>query len=116
MAVELGVDTYTSNETLQQVLNGIEWASIGGSTLGVTWFVTGNPEADMALNTRVAWKQTCSSSGGSAIDLETVFLHENGHVAGLDHTDRTDSVMYPSYQTPRCALTEYDKASMANLY
>jgi hypothetical protein len=45
-----------------------------------------------------------------------VFLHENGHVAGLDHTNRTDSVMYPSYQAPRCSLFAYDQAAMANLY
>ena len=97
--------------------NDVGWASIGGSTLGVTWFVTsGDPEADMALNTRFTWKQTCDSSGGSGIDLETVFLHENGHVAGLDHANRTDSVMYPSYQAPRCSLYSYDQAAMANLY
>jgi hypothetical protein len=96
--------------------NDVGWLSIGGNTLGVTWWVTGDPEADMALNTRFAWKQTCGSSGGSAIDLESVFLHENGHVAGLDHTNRTDSVMYPSYRAPRCTLYQYDKDAMANLY
>lgn len=120
-----GTDTSRCPSLVQQCagpqvtdgFNDVGWASIGGSTLGVTWFVTsGAPEADMALNTRFAWKQTCGSSGGSAYDLETVFLHENGHVAGLDHTNRTDSVMYPSYQVPRCDLYQYDKDAMANLY
>ena len=96
--------------------NDVGWASIGGNTLGITWSTISDPEADMALNTRFAWKDTCSSSGGSAYDVETVFLHENGHVAGLDHTNRTDSVMYPSYQAPMCDLTAYDRASIANLY
>ena len=96
--------------------NDVGWTSIGGSTLGVTWFTTSAPEADMALNTRFAWKSTCGSSGGSAYELETVFLHENGHVAGLDHANRTDSVMYPSYQSPRCTLFDYDRRSIANLY
>lgn len=120
-----GTDTSRCPSLVQQCtgpqvtdgFNDVGWASIGGSTLGVTWYVTsGDPEADMALNTRFSWKQTCSSSGGSAYDLETVFLHENGHVAGLDHANRTDSVMYPSYQAPRCTLFDYDKRAMANLY
>jgi hypothetical protein len=97
--------------------NDVGWLAIGGgSTLGVTWFTVSDPEADMALNTRFAWKNTCSSTGGNAFDVETVFLHENGHVAGLDHTNRTDSVMYPSYQSPRCTLFDYDRESIANLY
>ena len=96
--------------------NDVGWAGLSGTTLGVTWFTTSTPEADMALNTRFSWKSTCGSSGGSAYDVETVFLHENGHVAGLDHANRTDSVMYPSYQSPRCTLFDYDRRSMANLY
>jgi Matrixin len=96
--------------------NDVGWLPIGGSTLGVTWSTTRPTEADMALNTRFAWKNTCSSGGGNAVDIETVFLHENGHVAGIDHTNRTDSVMYPSYQSPRCALFPYDQRSIANLY
>jgi hypothetical protein len=95
--------------------NDVGWAALGGTTLGVTWFTASDPEADMALNTRFTWKSTCGS-GGSGYDVETVFLHENGHVAGLDHANRTDSVMYPSYQAPRCTLFDYDKRSIANLY
>jgi hypothetical protein len=96
--------------------NDVGWASLGGNTLGVTWFTSSTPEADMALNTSFTWKSTCGSGGGSGYDVETVFLHENGHVAGLDHARRTDSVMYPSYQAPRCTLFDYDKRSIANLY
>jgi matrixin len=96
--------------------NDVGWAGLGGTTLGVTWFTPSSPEADMALNTHFTWKNTCGTSGGSAYDVETVFLHENGHVAGLDHANRTDSVMYPSYQAPRCTLFDYDRRSIANLY
>jgi hypothetical protein len=93
----------------------VAWLGLGGSTLGVTWYTTSDPEADMALNTRFAWKGTCNSSG-NGYDVETVLLHENGHVAGLDHAPRTDSVMYPSYQSPQCSLYPYDERSLANLY
>jgi matrixin len=96
--------------------NDVGWAGLGGQTLGVTWFTPSSPEADMALNAHFAWKSTCGSSGGSGYDVETVILHENGHVAGLDHANRTDSVMFPSYQAPRCTLFDYDKRSLANLY
>lgn len=97
--------------------NDVGWLALGGSgTLGVTWSTTSPTEADMALNTRFAWKNTCDTGGGSGFDAETVFLHENGHVAGLDHARRTDSVMYPSYQSPRCDLFDYDRGSIANLY
>jgi len=95
--------------------NDVGWASIGGSTLGVTWWTTSNPEADMALNTRFAWTDTCTDSGNT-YDVESVFLHENGHVAGLDHTNNTQSVMYPSYQSARCTLFQYDRDAMAHLY
>jgi hypothetical protein len=95
--------------------NDVGWLALGGTTLGVTWYTASDPEADMALNSRFTWKNTCGSSG-SGYDVETVFLHENGHVAGLDHANRTDSVMYPSYQSPRCTLFDYDKRSIANLY
>jgi len=96
--------------------NDVGWLALSGSTtLGVTWSTSSPTEADMALNTRFTWKSTCSSSG-SGYDAETVFLHENGHVAGLDHAKRTDSVMYPSYQSPRCSLFDYDRRSIANLY
>lgn len=96
--------------------NDVGWLPLsGGSTLGVTWSTTSPTEADMALNTRFTWTSTCGA-GGSGFDAETVFLHENGHVAGLDHARRTDSVMYPSYQAPRCTLFDYDRRSIANLY
>jgi hypothetical protein len=95
--------------------NDVGWLPLsGGTTLGVTWFTTGNTEADMALSTRFTWNSTCAD--GSGFSAETVFLHENGHVAGLDHVDRTDSVMYPNYQSARCTLFQYDKDAMANLY
>ena len=95
--------------------NDVGWLPIGGNTLGVTWWVVGAPEADMALNTRFLWNDTCGDAA-AGLSVGTVFLHENGHVAGLDHTNETDSVMYPSYQRAMCSPTAYDQAAMAGLY
>jgi hypothetical protein len=62
--------------------------------LGVTWIALGsNPEADMAMNTTFAW----SDDGSTSLDIETVFLHEGGHVVGLGHSDVTTAVMYFQY-------------------
>ena len=84
-------------------------------TLGVTWSTSGTDEADMAINTRYTWTTGCTAPPG-AFDLESVYLHENGHVAGLGHSTDIDAVMYPSYQTARCALAQDDKNGLAALY
>ena len=95
--------------------NDVGWARLQNSTLGVTWSTSNVDEADMAINTRYAWTLGCTQQG-SAFDLQSVFLHENGHVAGLGHSTDSSAVMYPSYQTARCALAQDDKNGIAALY
>ncbi len=70
----------------------------------------------MALSTRYSWTTGCDPASTGAYDVETVLLHENGHVAGLDHSDDERAVMYPSYGGPRCALAEDDAAAVRTLY
>ena len=96
-------------------LNDVGWAQLANGTLGVTWSTSGRPEADMAINTRYAWSTGCVARP-NMYDLESVFLHENGHVAGLGHSTDTRAVMYPSYQTARCALAQDDRNGIAALY
>jgi hypothetical protein len=69
----------------------------------------------MAINTRYTWSTGCVNRAGQ-IDLETVLLHENGHVAGLGHSTDVTAVMYPSYQSARCTLAADDRAGIAALY
>jgi hypothetical protein len=95
--------------------NDVGWAALQNGTLGVTWSTSGRDEADMAINTRYRWNTGCTAVSGS-FDLQSVYLHENGHVAGLDHSTDTNAVMYPSYQTARCSLAADDRAGMAHLY
>ncbi len=92
--------------------NDVGWAKLGGNTLGVTWYSTTTDEADMALNTRYAW----SLDGVSGYDVETVFLHENGHVVGLGHSDDVDAVMYPRYQGAQKSLGDDDIEGTTYLY
>ena len=97
-------------------LNDVGWLDLGRCvarcTLGVTWYTTsGADEADMALNTRARWR-----TDGSNIDIETVMLHENGHVAGLGHSSSSAAVMYASYQGVRKDLSTDDMNGISALY
>ena len=95
--------------------NDVGWAQLSNGTLGVTWSTSSTDEADMAINTRYVWNTGCVNRTGS-YDLESVYLHENGHVAGLGHSSDINAVMYPSYQAARCTLAQDDKNGIAALY
>jgi Matrixin len=93
--------------------NDVQFMALGGCcTLGVTWYSTSRDEADMALNSKFRW----TTSGGSGYDLETVMLHENGHVAGLGHSSVSSAVMYAYYGGRRPALTSDDICAISTLY
>ncbi len=91
--------------------NDVAWLRMGGRTLGVTWYGTTTDEADMALNTRYNW-----DDDGSDIDVETVFLHENGHVVGLGHSNDAGSVLLPSYHGVDRDLGTDDEEGATFLY
>jgi hypothetical protein len=93
--------------------NDVGWRKIGGCcTLGVTWFGTTIDEADMALNTNFSW----ADDGVSDFDVETVFLHENGHVLGLGHSPVVGAVMEATYAGVRDTLHQDDEDGIAFLY
>jgi hypothetical protein len=96
--------------------NDVGWLPLPPNTLGVTWSTIGGwDEADMALSTRVPWSAGCTDIAGS-FDVQTVLLHENGHVAGLGHASSPSSVMYPSYLGARCSLGPLDQQAISALY
>jgi hypothetical protein len=100
--------------------NDVGWCDLGpghrvfGTTIGVTWYSTEIDEADMCLNnnSRVTW----SNNGTSDIDVQTVLLHENGHVAGIGHSEFQAAVMYASYQGVRRSLHGDDQNAITCLY
>jgi hypothetical protein len=93
--------------------NDVGWLAIGGCcTLGVTWYSTSTDEADMALNTQFQW----TTHGGDGFDVETVFLHENGHVLGLGHSPVVGAVMEATYATVRRGLHLDDARGVTYLY
>ena len=93
--------------------NDIGWAAISGCcTLAITWSGTGIDEADMAVNSRFQW----TTSGGNGYDLETVLLHENGHVWGLGHSPVSGAIMEATYAGVRRSLHVDDERGVTYLY
>ena len=72
-------------------------------------------EVDITFNAvTVDWSV---GDGGRRADIETVMLHESGHLLGLDHTDNRNAVMFPSIQErSRRALHNDDLAGIRALY
>lgn len=98
--------------------NDVAWLQLEGNVLGVTWFSSSIDEADIALNTAFSWNDGndgCSDVANS-FDAQTVFLHENGHVVGLRHSDDTDSVLQPVYHGADCTLGTDDEEGATYLY
>jgi hypothetical protein len=61
--------------------------------------------------------ETWSLTGaGSTFDLQTVALHEIGHLLGLDHSAVGGSVMFPTYGGPLRNLTPDDIEGIRKLY
>jgi hypothetical protein len=53
---------------------------------------------------------------GSTLDVQTVALHEIGHLLGLDHSAVPTSVMFPTYPGVRRALSQDDIDGIRRLY
>lgn len=89
--------------------NVISWGKLGGTTLGVTNYIStdtsqsqvcnGNLiyrfiEVDVRFNNAFNWQTSSTCTNG--FDLAGVSTHEFGHAVGLGHTDVTGATMYPS--------------------
>ena len=93
--------------------NDVAWLELTGCcTLGVTWFGISIDEADMALNVDFDW----FTDGVNDFDVETVFLHENGHEVGLGHSNVVGAVMEPVYAGVRRVLHLDDIDGITSLY
>jgi len=84
-------------------------------------FFTGETfESDMTLNIDIApfawFTDGVEREGFFDVDLETLVLHENGHVAGLWHSFEASTLMAPSYTTIKRALTDAERDGIAFLY
>jgi hypothetical protein len=103
-------------------VNAISWSKLGGTTLGVTNYVStdtsqsqvcnGNllyrfQEVDIRFNNAFKWQTANSCSGG--YDLDGVATHEMGHGVGLGHSNVQGATMYPSV-----AACDFSLSSLAS--
>ncbi len=73
----------------------------------------GSHAGDLHFDDAETWSLT---GAGGTFDIETVALHEIGHLLGLDHSAVAGSVMFPSYGGVRRSLTQDDIDGVRRLY
>ena len=103
-------------------VNAISWGKLGGTTLGVTNYVSTNTnqsqvcngsliyrfeEVDVRFNNAFNWQTSSTCTNG--FDLAGVATHEFGHAAGLGHSSVQSATMYASI-----ASCDFSKSSLAN--
>ena len=81
------------------------------ATLGDVTPATG----DLHFDDAQFWVDSLVPAPGQ-IDLETVALHELGHVLGLHHLPQPTAVMYEAYTVPHRTLTPDDVNALRALY
>lgn len=102
--------------------NVISWGKLGGTTLGVTNYISTDTnqsqvcngvliyrftEVDVRFNNAFSWQTSSGCSNG--FDLAGVSTHEFGHAVGLGHSNVSGSTMFPSV-----AACDFSIASLAN--
>lgn len=101
-------------------VNQIRWGSTSGSLATTTIWTnttTGDIlEADCVFNDSFTWS-TASPTPAGQFDIESVMLHEFGHILGLDHST-APAIMQPSIPngTQRRTLNADDQAGIRAIY
>ena len=114
-AVAGNLVTYKASPDYNEVL-AFDYGFQSG-VLGVCtrWKNGPNRECDIEFNENERWN--CSGyCMPPEIDLETVCLHEGGHLLGLGHSTQPLAVMYAYYSTTKRDLHSDDINGISSLY
>jgi len=114
--------TTTKSGAKRDGQNVISWGKLGGTTLGVTNYISTDTsqsqvcngsliyrftEVDVRFNNAFNWQTSSGCSNG--FDLAGVSTHEFGHAVGLGHSNVSGATMYPSV-----AACDFSISSLAN--
>lgn len=124
--------TTTKSGAKRDGQNVISWGKLGGTTLGVTNYISTDTsqsqvcngsliyrftEVDVRFNNAYSWQTSSGCSNG--FDLAGVSTHEFGHAVGLGHSNVSGSTMYPSVSAcdfSISSLANDDKAGYSAIY
>lgn len=118
--------TASMNVSGRDDANVVAWQDLGcdeGCVLGLTTKSFDDHEVDISLNSHPGAKLGDGSNG--TYDALTVFIHELGHMAGLEHScpvlgpctdDEFDAVMYYAYSSLQHTLGADDIEGITSLY
>lgn len=113
-------------------VNAVSWGKLGGTTLGVTNYISTDTsqsqvcngsliyrftEVDVRFNNQFSWQNSSGCSGG--FDLAGVSTHEFGHAVGLGHSNVSGATMYPSISAcnfSASSLASDDRAGYSAIY
>jgi hypothetical protein len=94
--------------------NVIAWGTASPSVLGI---MVGNAtEGDILLNRTLPLTDTCPIAPVDGYPLDTVVLHELGHMAGLDHVADNGQIMLGAASGSTCSLQIGDREGVTVLY
>ena len=112
--------TTTKSGAKRDGQNVISWGKLGGTTLGVTNYISTDTsqsqvcngsliyrftEVDVRFNNAFNWQTSSTCSNG--FDLAGVSVHEFGHAVGLGHSSVQSATMYASV-----AACDFSKSSL----
>lgn len=116
-----GYGVKTNNEPKQDGINMIYWRSTWEpekaseqARTSVYWISNEIKETDIRINAKNFSFFVNEPTSNKDVHLESLILHELGHVLGLKHEDQNNSVMatYLAYQIKRTDISDRDKNSV----
>lgn len=100
-------------------LDHLEFGTLDDNVLAITILIDGctpfGRETGMVINDVIPWNCEGPTAPGE-YDLETVVLHELGHMLGLDHSPERGSIMNSSYHGQQRTLGIDDVNGICALY